>query len=121
MWPPVWPQAWAGTVTAHERPHLAEGERGGHDPNEDVQGILHQLVLLHQDGPRGLQEAPAEHLQLPLAEPAEPVEGVPSCLSEVGLFSVSWGAVGDRATDALATRTRQEDVIRNNKTSKKYR
>lgn len=104
-------------MAARERPHLAEGERGRHDPDQDVQGILYQLVLLHQDGPRGMQEAPAEHLQLPVAEPAEPVEGIPSCLSEVGLFSVAWGAVGDRATAILAVQTRQEDMIRNNKTS----
>lgn len=82
-----------GPLPHEELPYLAEGKRGRHDTNQDIESVLHQLVLLHQDRLWGLQESPAQHLQLPLAEPPEFVEGVPSCLGEVGLVSVARGAV----------------------------
>lgn len=82
--------------------YLAEGKRGRHDPNQDIQRIFHQLTLLHQDGLWGLQQAPAKHLQLPVVEPAEPVEGIPSGLREVGLLSVARGAAWETEEGALS-------------------
>lgn len=85
--------------------YLAEGKCGRHDPNQDVQRIFHQLTLLHQDRLWGLQQTPAQHLQLPVAEPAEPVEGVPPGLREVGLLSVARGAVWETEDGALSGRS----------------